>query len=159
MRTPLTSLKEGRRNGIQWTLWSLFDDTEFACDLALQCHTHAQIQDNTTCLASPSAGIGLTMARDKDHEDTARINVTVAGQPLKKSFLNLFRKHGRHTGWGSCRRDGEGRYYAIYLSDSQESLDHQRDWKIHQAEYTKHQRKISTPLWIRNTENDSSRTP
>ena len=51
---------EGRRNGRQWTLWSQLDDLDFADDLALLSHNHAQMQDKTTCLDSTSANIGLT---------------------------------------------------------------------------------------------------
>ena len=38
---------EGRRNGIQWSLWGQLDDLDFADDLALLSHTQQQIQDKT----------------------------------------------------------------------------------------------------------------
>nr|KAG5714489.1 hypothetical protein BaRGS_006935 [Batillaria attramentaria] len=40
----------GRKNGIQWTLWTQLDDLDFADDLALLSHSHSQIQDKTTRL-------------------------------------------------------------------------------------------------------------
>ena len=36
MKTTTT----GRKNGIQWTLWSQLDDLDFADDLALLSHNH-----------------------------------------------------------------------------------------------------------------------
>ena len=38
---------EGRRNGIQWSLWGQLDDLDFADDLALLSHTQQQMQDKT----------------------------------------------------------------------------------------------------------------
>ena len=38
---------EGRRNDTQWTLWPQLDDPDFANDLALLSHSHAQTQDKT----------------------------------------------------------------------------------------------------------------
>nr|KAG5686179.1 hypothetical protein BaRGS_018955 [Batillaria attramentaria] len=49
----------GRKNGIQWTLWTQLDDLDFADDLALLSHSHSQMQDKTTCLEATSAGTGL----------------------------------------------------------------------------------------------------
>ncbi|KAK7100270.1 hypothetical protein V1264_023251 [Littorina saxatilis] len=34
----------GRRNGIQWTLFDQLEDLDFADDLALLSHNHAQMQ-------------------------------------------------------------------------------------------------------------------
>ena len=45
------------------------------------------------------------------------------------------------------------------FSNSQESLETQRDCKIHQAEDILLKCEVSTPLWIGNTEDDSSNTP
>nr|KAG5692327.1 hypothetical protein BaRGS_009537 [Batillaria attramentaria] len=32
----------GRKNGIQWTLWTQLDDLDFADDLALLSHSHSR---------------------------------------------------------------------------------------------------------------------
>ena len=36
---------DGRRNGIQWTMFTQLDDLEFADDIALLSHNHQQMQD------------------------------------------------------------------------------------------------------------------
>ena len=73
---------EGGRTGIQWTLWSQLDDLDFADDLALLSHSHAQMQDKTTCLESASAKIGLHMNNGKtkimEMQHTSNSPVTVA---------------------------------------------------------------------------------
>ena len=46
---------EGRRNGIQWTLWSQLDGLDFADELALLSYSHAQMQNKTTLRDSTSA--------------------------------------------------------------------------------------------------------
>nr|KAG5695113.1 hypothetical protein BaRGS_017212 [Batillaria attramentaria] len=45
---------KGRKNGIQWTLWTQLDVLDFADDLALLSHSHSQMQDKTTCLEAIS---------------------------------------------------------------------------------------------------------
>ena len=55
----MRTFTEGKRNGIQSTLWWQLDDLDFADDLALLSHSHAQFQDKTTCLDSVSARTGL----------------------------------------------------------------------------------------------------
>nr|KAG5690467.1 hypothetical protein BaRGS_016467 [Batillaria attramentaria] len=54
MKTTTT----GRKNGIQWTLWTQLDDLDFADDLALLSHSHSQMHYKTTCLEATSAGTG-----------------------------------------------------------------------------------------------------
>ena len=49
----------GRCNGIQWTLWTQLDDLDFADDLALLSHSHAQMQAKTTELNRISRSVGL----------------------------------------------------------------------------------------------------
>ena len=63
--TIMRTSTEGRRNGIQWILWSQFDDLDFADDLALLSHSHSQMQDKTTCLESTSARTGLHISNGK----------------------------------------------------------------------------------------------
>ena len=55
----------GRRNGIQWTMWTQLDDLDFADDLALLSHSHNQMQDKTTRLENISAQVGLNIHRGK----------------------------------------------------------------------------------------------
>ena len=50
---------EGRRNGIQWTLWEQLDDLDFADDIALLSHSQQQLQSKTTALDELSASVGL----------------------------------------------------------------------------------------------------
>nr|KAG5711268.1 hypothetical protein BaRGS_005965 [Batillaria attramentaria] len=85
----------GRKNGIQWTLWTQLDDLDFADDLALLSHSHSQMQDKTTCLEATSAGTGLTINRKKTElmkiNTTANTPVTVGGEPIREveSFVYL----------------------------------------------------------------------
>nr|KAG5699212.1 hypothetical protein BaRGS_012733 [Batillaria attramentaria] len=58
----------GRKNGIQWTLWTQLDDLDFADDLALLSHSHSQMQDKTTCLGSH---ISQNRAQDQQEENRA----------------------------------------------------------------------------------------
>nr|KAG5693732.1 hypothetical protein BaRGS_002115 [Batillaria attramentaria] len=85
----------GRKNGIQWTLWTQLDDLDFADDLALLSHSHSQMQDKTTCLEATSAGAGLKINRKKTElmriNATANTPVTVGGEPIREveSFVYL----------------------------------------------------------------------
>nr|KAG5711141.1 hypothetical protein BaRGS_004785 [Batillaria attramentaria] len=86
----------GRKNGIQWTLWTQLDDLDFADDLALLSHSHSQMQDKTTCLEATSAGTGLKINRKKTElmkiNTTANTPVTVGGEPIRehKTKLRIF---------------------------------------------------------------------
>ena len=75
--------KEGKRNGIQWTLWSQLDDLDFADDLALLSHSHAHMQNKTTCLEATSAKIGLHISNGKTKitrlQHASNSPVTLAG--------------------------------------------------------------------------------
>nr|KAG5707903.1 hypothetical protein BaRGS_031634 [Batillaria attramentaria] len=85
----------GRKNGIQWTLWTQLDDLDFANDLALLSHSHSQMQDKTTRLEATSAGTGLKINRKKTElmkiNTTANTPVTVGGEPIREveSFVYL----------------------------------------------------------------------
>nr|KAG5685489.1 hypothetical protein BaRGS_003382 [Batillaria attramentaria] len=91
MKTTTT----GRKNGIQWTLWTQLDDLDFADDLALLSHSHSQMQDMTTCLEATSAGTGLKINRRKTElmkiNTTANTPVTVGGESIREveSFVYL----------------------------------------------------------------------
>ena len=52
---------EGKRNGIQWTLWKQLEDLDFADDLALLSHTRQLLQEKTSTVADTSASIGLNI--------------------------------------------------------------------------------------------------
>nr|KAG5694517.1 hypothetical protein BaRGS_030392 [Batillaria attramentaria] len=85
----------GRKNGIQWTLWTQLDDLDFADDLALLSHSHSQMQDKTTCLEATSAGTRLKINRKETElmkiNTTANTPVTVGGEPIREveSFVYL----------------------------------------------------------------------
>ncbi|VDO72670.1 unnamed protein product [Schistosoma margrebowiei] len=55
-----TSTSEGK-HGIQWTAQNQLDDLDFADDLALQSHTHEQMQIKTVSVAAVSASVGLNI--------------------------------------------------------------------------------------------------
>ena len=50
---------EGKRNGIQWTLWNQLEDLDFEVDLAQLSHSHQQMQDKTSRLRTYSSQVGL----------------------------------------------------------------------------------------------------
>ena len=84
-----------KRNGIQWTLWTQLDDSDFADDLALLLHNHQQMQTKTSDLHRTSVQIGLTINKQKTK--ILRINagtdepVTAEGEELGEveSFVYL----------------------------------------------------------------------
>ena len=55
----------GRRNAIQWILWTQLDDLDYADDLALLSHTQEQMQAKTTVLDTVSKSIGLNIHSSK----------------------------------------------------------------------------------------------
>ena len=77
----------GRRNGIQWSLTQQLEDLDFADDLALLSHSHAQMQDKTTTLNRISKQTGLNIHREKTK--IMRINtgnnepLTLENEPLQ----------------------------------------------------------------------------
>nr|KAG5700724.1 hypothetical protein BaRGS_029089 [Batillaria attramentaria] len=81
----------GRKNGLQWTLWTQLDDLDFADDLALLSHSHSQMHYKTTHLEATSAGTastGLKINRRKTElmkiNTTANTPVTVGGEPIRQ---------------------------------------------------------------------------
>jgi len=90
----LTTTKD-RRNGIQWTLWNHLEDLDFADDLALLSHSHAQMQRKTDLLAEISGQTGLKIHGGKTK--ILRLNnrtdepITLADSPLEEvdSFTYL----------------------------------------------------------------------
>ena len=65
---------EGRRNGIQWTLWKQLDDLDFADDIALLAHTYQKMQEKTTQLEKSAAKLGLSASKVKTK--SMRMNTT-----------------------------------------------------------------------------------
>ena len=56
---------DGKRNGIQWTLWNQLDDLDFADDLALLSHQQQQMQDKVNMLQETSQKTGLNIHKGK----------------------------------------------------------------------------------------------
>ena len=85
----------GKRNGIQWTLWTQLDDLDCVDDLALLSHRRNQMQDKTTRLESTSKQTGLKINTRKTElmrfNTTSNAAVTVGGEPIKEveSFVYL----------------------------------------------------------------------
>ena len=50
---------DGRRNGIQWTLWKQLDDLDYADDIALLSHRQQHLQAKTDVFEQLSSSIGL----------------------------------------------------------------------------------------------------
>ena len=51
---------EGKRNGIQWTMWQQLDgDLDFADDITLISNTQHQMQEKTSLLGETSIKLGL----------------------------------------------------------------------------------------------------
>ena len=67
---------QGRRNGIQWTLWNQLDDLDFADDIALlaMAHKYTQMQDKTNQMEDSAAKLGLPVSKRKTK--SMRINTT-----------------------------------------------------------------------------------
>ena len=77
---------KGKKNGIQWTLWTQLDDLDFADDLALLSHNYNQMQEKTTLLAGTSLGTGLRINKKKSNvmmiNTSTNNTVTVEGEPI-----------------------------------------------------------------------------
>ncbi|XP_052223910.1 uncharacterized protein LOC127839561 [Dreissena polymorpha] len=56
---------EQKQNGIQWALWKLLKDLDFADDLALLSTTQQQMQDRTNIVAKNSARLCLVIHKEK----------------------------------------------------------------------------------------------
>ena len=86
---------DGERNGIQWTLWTQLEDLDFADDLALLSHSHRQMQDKTSRLATISSQVGLDIHPQKTQvlkvNTTNSESVKLEGKDLEevKSFIYL----------------------------------------------------------------------
>ena len=66
------------RGGIQWTLMKQLEDLDFADDLALLSHNHAQIKDKMNILNNKSQQLGLKIHRGKTK--VMRINAVNVNQ-------------------------------------------------------------------------------
>ena len=76
---------EGKRNGIQWTMWQQLDDLDFADDIALISSTQ-QMQEKTSLLAETSIKLGLRPNESKTK--VMKINAK-RKQPIKIKDTNL----------------------------------------------------------------------
>ncbi|CAC5404203.1 unnamed protein product [Mytilus coruscus] len=56
---------DGRRNGIQWTMFTQLDDLDFANDIALLSHNHQQMQDKLAQVEKRAAETGLSINHNK----------------------------------------------------------------------------------------------
>jgi hypothetical protein len=77
---------EGKRNGIQWTIWQQLDDLNFADDIALISSTQQQMQEKTSLLAETSVKLGLRPNKSKTK--VMKINAK-REQPIKIKDTNL----------------------------------------------------------------------
>ena len=55
----------GRKNGIQWSLWEQLDDLDFAVVIALLSHSYIQMQHKIRCLEETAAKLGLSVSKEK----------------------------------------------------------------------------------------------
>ena len=85
------ALKEttaGKKDGIQWTLWSQLDDLDFADDLALLSHNQQQMQRKTSQLEKLSKCLGLRIHPGKSKvlkvKSTSKEPVIVNDKPLEE---------------------------------------------------------------------------
>nr|KAG5708629.1 hypothetical protein BaRGS_034846 [Batillaria attramentaria] len=155
MKTTTT----GRKNGIQWTLWTQLDDLDFADDLALLSHSHSQMQDKTTCLEATSAGTGLKINRRKTElmkiNTTANTPVTVGGEPIREveSFVYL---GSVVDGQGGTDRDVTARIGKARAANghAEEHLGIQSCQHKNQTSHLQLQREVSSALRMRNMEDN-----
>ncbi|CAC5407060.1 unnamed protein product [Mytilus coruscus] len=56
---------DGRRNGIQWTMFTQLDDLDFADDITLLSHNHQQMQDKIAQVEKRAAKTGLSINHKK----------------------------------------------------------------------------------------------
>ena len=83
----MRSTTMGRKNGVQWSLTKQPEDLDFADDLALLSHSHAQMQDKTTVLDQFSQLVGLQIHREKTKilriNTNSREPITLGKAPLQ----------------------------------------------------------------------------
>ena len=77
---------DGKRTGIQWSLWTQLEDLDFADDLALLSHSHQQMQAKTSTLESTSSRLGLDIHPQKTQ--VLKVNTT-STEPVKLSGNDL----------------------------------------------------------------------
>ena len=86
---------DGRRNGIQWTMFNQLDDLDFADDIALLSHSHQQMQEKLTQVERRAVETGLCINTKKTKvlksNTKTRADLTVNGQNLEEvgSFTYL----------------------------------------------------------------------
>lgn len=112
----------GRRNGIQWTLWTQLDDLDYADDLALLSHTQEQMQRKTSILDDVSKSIGLTIHPAKSKVlrvvSNSKEQVKLNGQPLHEvdSFCYLGSMIDRNGGTEADIKSRIGKAHAAFTS-------------------------------------------
>ena len=90
---------EGKKTGIQWTLWSQLEDLDFADDLALLSHSHQQMKAKTEDLVHISQQTGLKVHPDKTKilkiNHTRSEDIEINGNALKEvdSFTSVSYTH------------------------------------------------------------------
>jgi uncharacterized surface protein with fasciclin (FAS1) repeats len=86
---------DGRRNGIQWTMFNQLDDLDFADDIALLFHSHQQMQEKLTQVERRATETGLSINSKKTKvlksNTKTQADLTVNGQNLEEvdSFTYL----------------------------------------------------------------------
>ena len=79
---------DGRKNGIQWTMFNQLDDLDFADDIALLSHSHQQMQEKLTQVERRAAATGLHINTKKikvlKSNTKTRADLTVNGQNLEE---------------------------------------------------------------------------
>ena len=79
---------QGKRNGIQWTIWNQLEDLDFADDVALLAHSHTQMQDKILTLNRNSAKLGLHINLEKTKimkcNNTCNNPVKIEGVPIEE---------------------------------------------------------------------------
>ena len=130
---------EGKRNGIQWTIWQQLDDLNFADDIALISSTQQQMQEKTSLLAETSVKLGLRPNKSKTK--VMKINAK-REQPIKIKDTNLEVEEFTYMYQGSIvnieggtAADVKNRINkASHLQHSRESMECQEYLKRHNDE-------------------------
>jgi hypothetical protein len=82
---------DGRRNGIQWTMFNQLDDLDFVDDIALLSHSHQQMQEKLTQVERRAAETGQSINTKKTKvlksNTKTRGDLTVNGQNLEEVLL------------------------------------------------------------------------
>ncbi|KAH9595244.1 Laminin subunit gamma-1 [Schistosoma haematobium] len=117
-----TSMSEWKHE-IKWTCWTQLDDLDFENDLALQSHTHGQIQVKTNNVAAATVSVGLNIHKGKSNivkYNTENSNpITLDGEALEElessTYLeSIIDEQGRSDAEVNAR-NGKARAASIQL--------------------------------------------